>query len=171
MRTAVVLGFLALTLGCSGQRASEWNARGLAAMKPIQDPAITQRILESRPAPPTTTAAPVQTDADLVRWLETGEARNPEATHSIYYRPPQVGRDDMIPPRYQEAVEAFSKAADLAPGVAEYHANLGDAYLGLRLTDQAARCFRKALDLDAGHVRAARGLSIATAAMDLRRVP
>jgi|SRR6185436_2655751 len=73
--------------------------------------------------------------------------------------------------RYADAVAAYGKAVEINPGLADAHYNMGLNYLRLRHPDQAAACFRKALDLQPGDVEASRGLTLANRALANRLTP
>jgi len=66
---------------------------------------------------------------------------------------------------HEEAVRAFAVAADLNPGYSAVHYNMGRSYLALLHTDQAATCFRRALDEDPGNVEASRMLTLTSYAL------
>lgn len=69
------------------------------------------------------------------------------------------------------AIGLFAKAAAADPAMAKAHFNMGLCYIRLRQADQAAACFRKALDVDPGYVKASEMLTRVNTAIDFRRQP
>ncbi|HSV53985.1 MAG TPA: tetratricopeptide repeat protein [Burkholderiaceae bacterium] len=56
--------------------------------------------------------------------------------------------------KFEEALHPMQRAADLMPGRAELHSNLGTTYYQLGLYGEAERCYRSALMLQYGHADA-----------------
>lgn len=70
---------------------------------------------------------------------------------------------------YREAIPFFARAVEIRPSMSKAHYNMGLSYAKLGHVDQAAACFRRALDADPANVAASRMLTRANAAIDSRR--
>ena len=82
------------------------------------------------------------TGLDMVHAAASGRVR-PEVA-ALMFR----GLGDAREGRLDDAITAWKKAAELAPGYAPAHTNLGAAYLSKRMMEEAAQCFRKVLESD-----------------------
>lgn len=72
---------------------------------------------------------------------------------------------------YGGAIPEFAQAVTSDPSMSKAHYNMGLSYAHLNQPDQAAACFRKALDADPANVAASRMLTRVSAAIDSRRLP
>src|SRR4051794_19573311 len=77
------------------------------------------------------------------------DPRQPNAWHLLGVVEHQAGR-------HTTAIDYIGRAIALAPAVAAYHNNLGEAYRALRRLDDATACYRRAQELEPddpqGHV-------------------
>lgn len=70
--------------------------------------------------------------------------------------------------KYEESVKAFGQAIQLEPRLAKAHYNMGLSYMHLHQADQAAACFRRALEIDPAYTDASQWLTTASAVLDQR---
>jgi tetratricopeptide (TPR) repeat protein len=139
---AASLAALILALAaCTSQRARKWDERGEDFLHSGVDLHL-----------------PPVTEAGLA------EMASPTFDWKGYWRP----RPSELPTKYAKAAHAFSRAVQIQPGVARFHANLGLSLLGLREPGRAEECFRRALALDPGNAEARQGLAAAEAALRAR---
>lgn len=80
------------------------------------------------------------------------------------------GRELSAAGKYVEAIAAYGHAVELDPRMGKAHYNMGLNYLRLRQPDQAAACFRHALEIDPADVDASRYLTMSQAAIQSRGV-
>lgn len=69
--------------------------------------------------------------------------------------------------QHAASIQAYVAANDIRPA-AKTHYNMGLSYLRLRHPDQAAVCFRRALEIDPGYVNASAMLTRTSAFIDGR---
>jgi len=118
--------------------------KALAEDAPVEKPVTKKSSVKSPQKAAETKAEPVAPPVEAPPEPQPPPANAPESAMEAFNR----GRDMMKGNQFAEAVQAFTKAADIRPSWVQAYLSRGNAYLRLEQFDAAIRDYSRAIRID-----------------------